>query len=338
MTRPLRGPAIVALAVSLAVLGLAIAPALVVLGYGPIRSLTIDRGVPPAEAARISLTFEQDIASVERTLGARFTDRPAVRVYASDRDFAHAASLVFADGPSVAGSLAANHSGVYDPLHNTIAINWPVARRSSGVLRHELGHALLRAVGGRDLRIPAWLDEGLAVLAERAGAPADGAAASTARSLLGTGGLDLESLASTTTWLADDPERSSYAYALAGEAARAVLTDRPVTLGQLLLRASQPGLAMRVRAGLLRHAPLSGLVAGDGRWSAFGLPTAAAVKFGITPAGSAAGPSYQVSTGPLGTYAGVLPDLVPGVYLLTVSAASGTVGAVLTVPDPSSSH
>jgi len=226
----------------IAALGLAMTPATV----GDARLLA-EAAISTDEVARLASALERDLAATERNFGAQFEHAPTVYVFATRASFAFALERGFGQSASEAGMLAAGNGGVAFPRQATIAVNWEAIRAdtSLSLMRHELTHVLVHQLAGTETELPAWLDEGIATLAERDGAAdplADARAASATLALLTQGRASLDALSSARDWTIRNAELDGRGYTVAAQAVELLERQLPADgLKQLLIEARTKG-------------------------------------------------------------------------------------------------
>jgi len=184
--------------------------------------LAVDRTISPVGVAEIAAAAEQDVAAVEVAFDRRFSARPVVYVFATPDAFARALRDRFGYEEATARNLARS-GGVLDPRTRAIALNWArlAGTRPITILRHELTHLAVRELVG-DAAVPAWVDEGLATLAEGGSGGTFLPARSAALLALAVGALRIDALTSREAWLDLDPVALPVAYAASAEAVRLI--------------------------------------------------------------------------------------------------------------------
>lgn len=211
----------------IAALGLAMTPATV----GDARLLA-EAAIPADDVARLAGALERDLTATERILGAEFERAPTVYVFATRASFAFALERGFGQSAGEAGMLAAGNGGVAFPKQAAIAVNWEAVRAdaSLSLMRHELTHVLVHQLAGTDTDLPAWLDEGLATLAERDGGSddfGDARAASATLALLAQGRASLDALSSPREWTIRNAELDGRGYTVAAQAVELLESQLP---------------------------------------------------------------------------------------------------------------
>src|SRR5207302_10726287 len=140
----------------------------------------------------------------EDELGHSFVSRPAVYAFATRNSFAFGLQTVFGVRGPDAGILAAANGGITLPRQGAIVLNLQNVPNDKdfAIVRHELTHALVHETIGGDATLPAWFDEGLATLEERAGSATSGARSSAvALSIPTAGKTTLGDLEQGTQWV-----------------------------------------------------------------------------------------------------------------------------------------
>ncbi|HET8569194.1 MAG TPA: hypothetical protein VFM93_09430 [Candidatus Limnocylindria bacterium] len=185
-----------------------------------VADLRIESRVGSVDRAAIAAAVEQDVPAVEREYGRTFAAPPRVSVFATVASFEHALQVIHGYSAAVARSVS-GAGGVLDRASRAIAVNWQrvAHERPITIIRHELVHLMTRQILGREADVPAWFDEGLAVLGQReAGASKTVSDDHVAGAVLASRRLTLAQLVTAESWLraaAAGPE----AYAVAGAAA-----------------------------------------------------------------------------------------------------------------------
>ncbi len=188
--------------------------------------LLVERGLAPGDQRRLAIALDESVASTEREYGRTFADRPAVYVFATRASFALGLQRGFGHRGPEAGVLAAANGGVTLLREGAIVINWAnvSAANPLAILRHELTHAIVHQIIGPQAQLPAWVDEGLATLAERDDAGSSDGAISrdpyVVLSTLAAGEGSLASLASPADWMVQNAKLGGEGYRVAGAAVR----------------------------------------------------------------------------------------------------------------------
>lgn len=187
--------------------------------------LYVESSVSPEVRTELALTVDRDMAALEAEFGRPFSTRPAIYVFATRSSFALGLQQMFGVRGPDAGILAAANGGVTLPRQGVIAINLQNLPNQSAlpVVRHELTHALVHEVVGVNTPLPAWFDEGLATLEERATDPSAQASvrhSAIALSLLAEGKTSLRDLSVQVDWARQNAKLGGDAYTVAAEAVR----------------------------------------------------------------------------------------------------------------------
>lgn len=198
--------------------------------------LQLDRLIGPGDAESLRSAVSLDLAAVEAYFGRTFSTPPTIFVLATPSGYADALRELLGYTGANAAALAVQSGGLYVSDPSVIFVNW--SYRGSGpllVMRHELTHVMLREVAGRDATMPAWIDEGLAILVQNtarrpSGAPSAGPAIALA--LLAQRRIALDDLDSLPQWLARNSAIGGYAYEVSETGIRELL--RHVSLAVLL--------------------------------------------------------------------------------------------------------
>src|SRR5205823_681791 len=114
---------------------------------------------------------QRDVATLQQEFGRSFAGRPAVYAFATRTGFAFGLQEIFGVRGPDAGLLAVANGGITLPRQGAIVLNLQNVPNDKdfAIVRHELTHALVHETIGVDSTLPAWFDEGLATLEERAG-------------------------------------------------------------------------------------------------------------------------------------------------------------------------
>ncbi len=223
-------------------LGLTMTPAAV----GDARLLA-EAAISTEDVERLAFALERDLAASARSLGAEFERAPTVYVFATRASFAFALERGFGQSASDAGMLAAGNGGVAFPRQAAVAVSWEAIRADPtlSLMRHELTHLLVHQLAGTETELPAWLDEGIATVAEREGAVddlADARAASATLALLTQGRASLDALSSARDWTVRNAYLDGRGYTLAAQAVQLLKRQLPVDgLRRLLTEARAMG-------------------------------------------------------------------------------------------------
>jgi EAL domain-containing protein (putative c-di-GMP-specific phosphodiesterase class I) len=313
-----------------------------------------DANVSAATRAEIADSVDADMASLEKEFGRSFATAPKIYVFATRPAFAFALQSVFGVRGPDAGLLAAANGGVTLPRQGVIVINLQNigAGGASTIVRHELTHALVHERIGPDATLPAWFDEGLATLEERAPAATDESVArdeSIALTVLTDGRTTLRELDAPAQWAQHNAVLGGQGYTVAAEAVRLVevrvghdgmlriLDD--VAGGQTFgaAYAAEAGEALvefeRAFPARLAEAHLAPRILqsthSDGvRWTIAGFTPSTAVKITIEGVGYRV--QYDVTADRYGMYAAVFGSTAPhGEYTVRATGSTGQAVAVL---------
>jgi len=307
--------------------------------------LWVEDGLPLASADRLRSILQADMASVQDYFGREFMRAPAVFVFATRGSFAAALERQLGYPAPVSARLAAESGGLLITGLDAIAINAENVLggvRPPTILRHELAHVLLHELAG-DGTMPAWLDEGLATLIERAGTDTRDDLVSL--SLAADRRISLDSLADPGQWLNRNEDLFGHAYGIAAGAA-AMLVDRVTPDGLVpLLEALGHGVpladayaarAPESLAAFVAAFPSRALAASCGRgivatapgadgltvYQLYGFPPNAAVSVTVDRATTHL--AFSVATDAAGAYAGTLGGTMrPGIYRVRASMSFG---------------
>jgi hypothetical protein len=184
------------------------------------------------DAASVIAVVDGDMARIEADLGRAFAGRPTLFVFTS-RSSATVGIQTIADfTASEASQLATTARGFYDPLTGNIFLIWSnMDRAPINTTSHELTHHLFQQIAGPRSFIPAWFNEGNAVL-EQLTTPGSAwqatlfrYTAASAASLSPSPLIPLTDVVSQRTWNARTGALSRFQYYEAAEAARLVRDD-----------------------------------------------------------------------------------------------------------------
>jgi hypothetical protein len=192
------------------------------------------------DATSVVAVVDGDIARIEADMGRAFTGRPTLFVFASETSAALGIRTI-AQRSALEASQLVLHSGFYDPPSGNIFLIWSNMNRVPiNTTRHELTHHLFQQIAGPRAFIPAWFNEGNAVL-EQLTAPGAAWEASVYRHTAASGAsrtfgplIPLNDLISQATWNARVGPLSRFQYYEAGEAAR-LLRDAVGVRGTVLI-------------------------------------------------------------------------------------------------------
>src|SRR5437870_1025716 len=182
-----------------------------------------EESVTPAIRDALAKAVERDVAKLEQDFGRAFASRPAVYAFATRNSFAFGLQEIFGVRGPDAGLLAVANGGMTLPRQGAIVLNLQNVPNDKdfAIVRHELTHALVHETIGVDATLPAWFDEGLATLEERAGSSTSGARGSAvALSVLTAGKTTLGDLEQGTQWVQQNAALDGQAYSVAAEAVR----------------------------------------------------------------------------------------------------------------------
>ena len=192
-------------------------------------ALYLEQGIGRADGAGIALAQERDIRALELDFARQFDPSPSVYVFAVPGTFELGMIVLFRMTPSVARSVASGHGGALDVPSVSVALDWQVVRleRPLTILRHELTHAMVHQIAGRDAELPSWLDEGLAAMSR------DGLAAASdpdadlviTAALLSSARVSLARLSTTESWLRQSAALGAGSYDVARTATELLTKD-----------------------------------------------------------------------------------------------------------------
>jgi EAL domain-containing protein (putative c-di-GMP-specific phosphodiesterase class I) len=188
-----------------------------------VADIYTEDSVTPAVRDALAKAVERDVATLQQEFGHTFAGRPAVYAFATRNSFAFGLQEIFGVRGPDAGLLAVANGGITLPRQGAIVINLQNVPNDKdfAIVRHELTHALVHETIGVDATLPAWFDEGLATLEERAGSATSGARSSAvALSVLTAGKTTLGDLEQGTQWVQQNAALDGQAYSVAAEAVR----------------------------------------------------------------------------------------------------------------------
>ena len=188
-----------------------------------VADIYTEESVTPAVRDAIANAVARDTAKLEQEFGHTFSSRPAIYAFATRNSFAFGLQEIFGVRGPDAGLLAVANGGITLPRQGAIAINLQnvPSDKDFAIVRHELTHALVHDTIGVDASLPAWFDEGLATLEERAGSSTSAARSSAvALSVLTAGKTTLGDLEQGTQWVQQNAALDGQAYSVAAEAVR----------------------------------------------------------------------------------------------------------------------
>lgn len=193
--------------------------------------LYTEMAITKSDTTSIIAVIDGDMARIEADLGRAFAGRPTLFVFAS----ANSAILglqTIARRTALEAAQLVTHGGLYDPVTGSIFIIWSnVAHVPINVVRHELTHHLFQQIAGPGASIPAWFNEGNAVLEQLTTTGSTWQAsvyhytAASAASLSPSPLFPLSDLVSQATWNARTGLLGRFEYYEAAEAARVVRED-----------------------------------------------------------------------------------------------------------------
>lgn len=193
------------------------------------------------DAISIVAVVDGDMAKIEADLGRSFAGRPTLFVFATQSSAIVGIQSIANATAQEASELATTANGFYDPPSGNIFLIWSnMTRIPINTPRHELTHHLFQQVAGPRSFIPAWFNEGNAVL-EQLTAPGSAwqatlfrYTAASAASMSVAQYIPLNDLVSQRTWNARTGALSRFQYYEAGEAAR-LLRDAVGIRGTILI-------------------------------------------------------------------------------------------------------
>lgn len=322
-------------------------------------SLFVEAPIGRSDRGRIAAAQDRDIASIEEDFARRFAVAPSVFTFAVPATFELGLQVLFRYAPTVARSLAAGHGGALDTRTLSTAIDWQVVRaqRPLTILRHELTHAMVHQIVGSEGELPAWLDEGIAVLEQQNVADAEDEPErdrAVTAALLASKRVSLSRLATTENWINQSARLGgsrTYAVArtavdlLAQDVGRAGLvamlerTGRGASFADAFRAVTgtspewfQASFGERVAAA----APAAAMTIddrprtdGNVGWALRGFPPDAVAR--VTIEGPAYHLVYTIVIDPYGMYSAVFGSTAPaGTYTVRVEAGSASASASLT--------
>jgi hypothetical protein len=200
-----------------------------------------ETSISTSDATSITAVIDGDMATIEADLGRTFAGRPTLFVFASQASATLGIQTIAKATAEEASELATTARGFYDPPSANIFLIWSNMNRVPiNTTRHELTHHLFQQVAGPRSFIPAWFNEGNAVL-EQLTTPGSAwqatlyryTAVSAASRSFGPL-IPLNDLVSQRTWNARTGPLSQFQYYEAGEAAR-LLRDAVGIRGTILI-------------------------------------------------------------------------------------------------------
>jgi len=314
-------------------------------------ALYVEARIGTADRAAISTAQERDIRALELDFARRFDPPPSVYVFAVPGTFELGMIVLFRITPAMARGIALGHGGALDVATVSVALDWHAVRleRPLTVIRHELTHAMVHQIAGRDAQLPAWLDEGLAAMSRQGLTAAGDADADLAVSaaLLADSRAALARLSTTESWLRQSAALGTRSYSVARTAAELLTQDVGRSgIVELLERSArgesfadaffavtggtvgafEGGFAGRVRT-LAPSARISSQ-AGSGAdgnlvWTARGFPPGSPAS--VTIDGAAYRLSYVVALDDLGAFSSAFGSTAAaGTYTITVTSGASS--------------
>jgi hypothetical protein len=206
--------------------------------------------IPKNDAGAIVAVVDGDIARIEADFGRAFTGRPILYAFASQTSAVLGIQTI-ARKPALQAVQLAAHGGFYDSETGNVYLNWSNASRWRPIraTRHELTHMLIQQIAGMRTAMPAWFNEGNAVLEEltTSGSAWEASiyhhSAASAASISPSALVPLTDLVSQATWNARTGPPAQLEYYEASEAARFVRQDVGIAGTVLLLDLMQRGQA-----------------------------------------------------------------------------------------------
>ena len=316
-------------------------------------SLYVEDGIGTADRRTISAAQDRDIRALELDFARLFDPPPTVYVFAVPGTFELGMIVLFRITPAAARAVAGGHGGALDVATVSVALDWHTVRleRPVTIIRHELTHAMVHQIAGRDAELPAWLDEGLAAMS-RDGVTAVGDAEAdlaVTAALLADSRAALARLSTTESWLRQSGALGARSYSVARTAADLLTKDIGRSGIVALLERTAAGESFAdaffaVTGGTVgafeagfagRIGPLAlparittqpGNGTGDLLWSARGFPPASTAS--VTIHGGAYRLSYAVTLDDLGAFSAAFGSTAPaGSYTVTVIAAGVSASA-----------
>ena len=295
-----------------------------------------------AVADSIGAAIVADAAAVETYFGRNFGDPPAVFLFTSRGSFATALERQFGFTSASAELLARQAGGVTLAGIDAVAINGEsiLSAGRSTIFRHELAHVAIHRLSGT--AVPAWLDEGLATLAEER--DPYGIDRATALSILRNDPGVLTIFGEDRSWLQNYTDYGGHAYGVAAEAARALLSligmpgivamlermgngEVPSSAIENAIKEPLSRFVVELPGRALADCQQGIFVSGarsDGLriWIAYGFRPQGSVAVAVDGQGQHYG--FRVVTDRYGVYTGTLgAPMANGSYLLQVTADTG---------------
>jgi hypothetical protein len=188
-------------------------------GTGTVELWT-ETSMSAAVADRIFAGLVVDAAAVQAAIGRPFGDPPGVLLFTSRASFASALERQFGFPAATAALLSRQTGGLTLAGIDAVAINAENVLTSGRptIFRHELTHVAVHRLSGDS--VPAWLDEGLATVAEDL--DPYGAERAATLSLLASGAAASVAFDEARSWLDRNTALDGHAYGIAAEATRAI--------------------------------------------------------------------------------------------------------------------
>jgi hypothetical protein len=205
------------------------------LSFNPTNTVRADvyteTTITKSDASSIVAVVDGDVTQIEAELGRGFTGRPILYVFASQTS-AILGIQTIAFRSALEAAQYVTHGGFYDPRTGNIFLIWSnVGRAPINATRHELTHMLFQQIAGPDASLPAWFNEGNAVLEQLTTkgsawqTSVDHYTAVSATSLSPSRLVPLSDLVSQRAWNARVGPLARFEYYEAAEAARFVRED-----------------------------------------------------------------------------------------------------------------
>lgn len=312
-------------------------------------ALHVEGGIGAADRVFIARAQERDIRALEADFARRFDPSPSVYVFAIPGTFELGLIVLFRITPAAARGIANGHAGALDVGTVSVAIDWQLVRleRPLTIIRHELTHAMVHQIVGRDAELPAWLDEGLAAMSRDGVVVAEdpGADHAVAAALLAGARVSLARLSTTESWIRQSAALGSRSYSVARTATDLLTKDvgRSGIVGLLERMGKGEGFAtafLAVTGGTpgafesafpdrVASTAQAARIAIDARtrsdgnigWSARGFPASQAAT--VTIDGAAYHLAYPVAIDQFGMFSAAFGSTSPaGSYTVTVTSGA----------------